>query len=181
MSTDDEFERLVAGLSPAVPARPHQLALVLTPVASAAALAGLCAMSGVHCTVLPSSTGAVAAIELEEDPFAGLVPGAPPEADALARTLSRLTHVEVLLLVARLGADREGDVSGQLSAHRYTGGEHVGDIAPGVVLAAVDGIVEDLVLGQTALADVPGAEDTAGIPRWKAARMYTRGLRKRKP
>lgn len=183
MSVNDEFERLVAGLVPQPATRHGWIAVVLTPVASASALVGLCAMSGVNCTVVPSTTGAVAARELPppDDPFAALVTDVPPAAEELAATLSRLTHTEVLLLVARLGTDHDGETAGQLTAHRYAAGEAAGEVPPGLALASADGVVEDLLLGQVALADVPGGEDTGQIPRWKAARMFTRGLKKRKP
>ena len=135
--------------------------------------------------VLPSSTGAVAAIELvhSDDPFAELTPSAPAEAAELAGAISRLTHAEVVLLVSKLRTDVGGETgtSGQLTAWKYDHGELTGEASPGLVLAAVDGVVEDVILGVVALRDVAGAEDTGAIPRWKAARMFTRGLRKRKP
>lgn len=185
MAVDDEFERLVAGLGaglPAEPAQPAGLAVVVTPVASASALAGLCAISGLSCKVLPTGTGAVAAISLApvEDPFAALMNAVPAEADELAGALSRLTHLEVVLVVARLSAADDGP-TGQLTAHRYASGERAGEISPGLVLSSVDALVEDLLLGAVRLDGVTGVEDTSSIPRWKAARMFTRGLKKRKP
>lgn len=178
MSIDDEFDRLVAGLE-AVP-EPEGLAVVITPVASAAALAGLCAMSGLVCKVLPTATGAVAAIPLAaEDPFAALAAAIPPEADELAAALSRLTHLEVILVVARLNPGEEGP-TGQLTARRYAGGEQGAEVASGLVLSSADALVEDLLLGAVQLEEVRGVEDTASIPRWKAAKMFTRGLKKRK-
>lgn len=183
MAVDDEFERLVAGLgdTAAAPAEPEGLAVVVTPVASASALAGLCAMSGLSCKVLPTETGAVAAIALPpvDDPFAALGGALPAEAHELATELSRLTHLEVVLVVARLSTADEGP-TGQLTAHRYAGGEQVGEISPGLILSSADPLVEDLLLGVVRLQDVSGVEDTAAIPRWKAAKMFTRGLKKRK-
>lgn len=188
MGTDDEFERIVAGLTgdgapEEVPAQPGPagLAMVLTPVASAAALAGLCAMSGIACKVLPTSTGAVAAMELSpsDDPFAELDTSAPREADEFAAALSRLTHTEVVLVVARL-RDADDGPTGRLAAFRYSQGANAGDTSPGLVLASGDAIVEDLLLGTVRLEDVSGVEDTSEIPRWRAAKMFTRGLRKRK-
>lgn len=184
MDVDDEFQRLVAGLGEGRPPEATQpgLAVVITPVASASALAGLCAMSGLSCKVLPTASGAVAAVALaaQEDPFAALGGAIPPEADELAAALSKLTHLEVVLVVARLSAEDDGP-TGQLTASRYAGGVQSGDISPGLVLSSVDALVEDLLLGAVRLEDVAGVEDTAAIPRWKAARMFTRGLKKRKP
>ncbi len=185
MPMDDEFERLVAGLGDEIsaePAQPPGLAVVVTPVGSASALAGLCAMSGLSCKVLPTHTGAVAAIALAavDDPFAALTNAVPAEADELAGALSRLTHLEVVLVVARLSTAEEGP-TGQLTAHRYAAGERAGEVSPGLVLSSVDALVEDLLLGAVRLDEVTGVEDTSSIPRWKAARMFTRGLKKRKP
>lgn len=182
MAVDDEFERLVAGLGADLqPAAPEDLAVVVTPVASASALAGLCAISGLSCKVLPTGAGAVAAITLApvDDPFAALAGAVPPDADELAAALSRVTHLEVVLIVARLTAAEEGP-TGQLTAHRYSGGERSGEISPGLVLSSADPLVEDLLLGVVRLEEVTGIADTASIPRWKAARMFTRGLKKRK-
>src|SRR5699024_693253 len=80
------------------------VAVVLTPVASASALAGLCAMQDVDVHVVPSRSGAVAVVELEPAPdkppaddwdITELLgtPGeeVPAAADEVARTLSRLT------------------------------------------------------------------------------------------
>ena len=171
------------------------LAVVLTPVASAAALAGLCAMSDVDTHVVPSRAGAVAVIELaaEEQSEApkdwdisellGEQEEVPAAADELARTLSRLSKSGVVLITAALARDTgiEKGLSGQLTARRYAGGEPGESVSVGLVLAGADDVVEDLVLGRTRVTDIPGHQRSGELPRWKAARMFAKGLRRRQP
>lgn len=170
-----------------------RIGLVLTPVASAPALAGLCAMSGIDVGVVPTSSGAVAVIELPakepaEDWDVGELlgaaeTGAPPEAVELARTLSRLARTGVVLLTADLAEDVgiESGLSGQVQGRRYAGGEDAGDVAPGLVIATADQVVEDLILGRVRPQAAPGYQRSGDLPRWKAARMLAKGLRRRNP
>lgn len=176
-------------------ARPGgRIGLVLTPVASAPALAGLCAMSDIDVGVVPTSAGAVAVLELPPaepaddwditellgGPDTG---GAPEEAVELARTLSRLARTGVVLLTAELAEDVgiESGLSGQVTARRYAAGEDSGEVAPGLIIATADQVVEDLLLGRTRPQDAPGYQRSGDLPRWKAARMFAKGLRKRNP
>ncbi|MEE6297045.1 hypothetical protein [Georgenia wangjunii] len=244
---------------------PVPVALVLTPVASAAALAGLCSMTGLDVHVVPSRGGAVAVLELtssgaalsaQGDAAVGAAPtppgtdvpagdgadlttadgaapaatpaaadaaapgddaatptdasvlpgtaddagtgidwdisellgpevgdGVPPAADELARTLSRLSKSGVVLLTATLATDAglEPGLSGQLSARRYSEGEPGEEVPPGLILAGADEVVEDLILGRCRVEDVRGHERSGTLPRWKAAQMFAKGLRRRRP
>ena len=172
---------------------PAKLALVLTPVASAPALAGLCAMAGIDVDVVPSSSGAVAALEIAAKAPAddwdisqllgGEDGGFPPEAEEVAKNLSRLSRAGVVLLVADLATDVgiESGLSGQISARRYTSGEPEEDVPAGLILAGADQVIEDLILGRTRPDQVKGHQRSGTLPRWKAARMFGRGLRRRKP
>lgn len=166
------------------------LALVLTPVASAPALAGLCAMSGIDVHIVPSQAGAVAALELTPEPdapedwdIAALLGGpeaVPRPADELARTLSRLAKTGVVLLTATLApGDEAGELTGQLTARRYAEGEPAEEIAVGLLLAGAEDVVEDLILRRVAVAEVPGHQRSGQLPRWKAARLFAKGLRRR--
>jgi len=172
------------------------VAVVLTPVASAPALAGLCAMQDVDVHVVPSKSGAIAVVELEPAPPAaepddwdisellgGQAEQVPAKADEAARALSRLTKAGVVLITSSLTRDSGFDqgLSGQLTARRYAGGEPGEDVAVGLVLAGADDVVEDLVLGRVRVSDVPGHERSGDLPRWKAARMFAKGLRKPRP
>jgi len=173
------------------------VAVVLTPVASASALAGLCAMQDVDVHVVPSRSGAIAVVELEPAPAPAGEPQdwdiaellgttgqeVPPAADAAARALSRLTKAGVVLITSSLTTDSgvESGLSGQLTARRYEGGEPGDDVPVGLVLAGADDVVEDLVLGRVRAADVTGHQRSGDLPRWKAARMFAKGLRKPRP
>ena len=181
-----------AGRSPGTPAK---IALVLTPVASASALAGLCAMNGLDVDVVPSGSGAVAVLELaakepsddawDMSELVGEDGGAsmPPEAEELAVALSRLARTGVVLLSADLATDVgiESGLSGHIHARRYSAGEAEGDVPAGLILAGADQVVEDLILGRVRADAVKGHERSGALPRWKAARMFARGLRRRKP
>lgn len=226
---------------------PPAVAMVLTPVASAPALAGLCAMTGIDCYVIPSSSGAVALVELDDTGRvadgaapAGTAPAGtgaqdaatddagvpaaeagaagadgadagdaaaddlddlhvrdwdisellgggaeeiPPEADQLAKQLSRLSKAGVVLITAALSEDGgfEKGLSGQLTARHYDTGEAGEEVSVGLILAGADDVVEDLILRRVRVTEVPGHERSGDIPRWKAARMFGKGLRRRKP
>ncbi|MFC7405386.1 hypothetical protein [Georgenia alba] len=171
-----------------------RLALVLTPVASAPALAGLCAIAGIDVDVVPSSSGAVAALEIvpEKKPdsdewdiselVGGEDGGFPPAAEELAANLSRLTRAGVVLVVGDLATDVgiETGLSGHLSARRYAGGQPEEDVPAGLILASADEVVEELILGRTRPEQVKGHQRSGTLPRWKAARLFGRGLRRRK-
>ncbi|MGK2349346.1 hypothetical protein [Actinomyces sp. W5033] len=193
----------LAGLAPlgpageAVPApvtqpeglpRAVKVAVVLTPVVSAPALATLCAASELDCTVVPSASGALAVKELVsshcEWDVSELLAGAhsePVEAARLAGTLSRLSRSGVVLLTADLATDIgiESGLSGTITARRYAGGEAGEETSAGLVLAAVDPVVEDILIGMTRAQDVPGALRSSEVRPGRAARWFGRGLRGR--
>lgn len=187
--------------------RSRRVALVLTPVASAEALAGLCSMAGIDAGVVPASSGAIAVIDLDEpadaqtpgenDGEAGLGVDAdgelvgdwdisallgagteiPPAADELARQLSRFAKDGVILLTASLGSGDE--ITGQLSACRYVSGEPGDDLAVGLILASADDVVEDLALGARRADEIEGYTRSSTVPRWRAARFLAKGMRRR--
>ena len=95
----DPFDAIVAGFG--APQRNPDLALIVTPFASAAAVATLTGAADLDCTVISSRNGAVAAMEITPDPFAELTGSVPEEALALAKALSIITKVEVVLIVVR--------------------------------------------------------------------------------
>nr|NLD40822.1 hypothetical protein [Actinomycetales bacterium] len=174
----DPFEAIVAGLGASAPQR--DLALIVTPFASAEALAGLAAAAGLACTVVPSESGAVAAMDLEvADPFEKLTGEPPKEALALAKAISILTRIDVVLLVSRLVSEG-GEVSleGELSAWRVTGADIGGEISPGLVIAGLDPTIEDLAVGEKRLADVPGTIDSSALSSAEAAGMISRAVQR---
>lgn len=167
---------------------PHavKVAVVMTPVADAQALAVLCAASELDCTVVPASSGALAVKELvsshAEWDVSELLAGVqtePVEAAELAGTLSRLSKAGVVLLTADLATDVgiESGLSGTITARHYAGGTAGQETSAGLVLAAADPVVEDILVGMTRAEDVRGALRTSAVKPGRAARWLGRGLR----
>ncbi|MDO5495774.1 MAG: hypothetical protein Q4G64_08675, partial [bacterium] len=107
--------------------------------------------------------------------------GEPPkEAVALAKAISIHTRIDVVLLVSRLVSEG-GDVSleGEISAWRVTGADLGEEISPGLVLGGLDAVIEDLAIGESRLADVPGAIESGSLSKAEAARMIARGMQRR--
>lgn len=135
------------------------VALVVTQVAAAAPLAAACALAKVDVDAVPSSVGAIAVLR---DPASG-----PAGAEAISRFLRTLP---VILLERR---------EGQISAGRWTGGVRVADLPPGLVLSDAPSVLEDLLLGDAAAADVPGVVSSVGMSRWQAMRALAAGRKGR--
>ena len=178
-----------AGTPAAAPApapsaeRRRVLAVVLTPIASAPVLAALCAMAEVDADIVPSKRGALAAKVIitsgELDP-SELLTGAPAEATELATVLSRTAKVGVVLLTARL-ADGEDGITGTISGREYQGGEPGEEVAPGLILAHADDVVEQILLGTLDPAQAPGRLVPKEMSRWQAARLMAKQVRRRRP
>lgn len=185
---DAEFERLVAGMKGGSGASEHpgasdldkpvdeslhleggkrSVALVLAPIASATALAGLLHMLGQAVWVvrvkpytaawlsIPAKTqhaNEVDALLADDAPL-------PPEVDRLAAAVSRLSRYGAVALVSWLveGAGVEPGVSGQITARRYVEGKPDASLPAGVVLGGLEERAEDLLLGRTTPRDYRGA------------------------
>lgn len=203
---DAEFARLVADLDSSLGStdspdldtpemtgdkveKGHSVALVLTPVASAQALAGLCAMSGLEIEVIPSTTGALVYLKLDEesqewelDALLGGSAHLPEKAVELASQLSVIARMPVVLAISWIapGNEIEPGVTGRVSAHRFHQGKVEDELPPGMLMARMDGVVEDLLLGRVTPQDVQGMASSAQVPRWQALRMLSKGLRRSK-
>lgn len=164
----------------AVPAQQRRLiAVVLTPIKSAAALAGICAMLGIEAHVIPSSNGALAALTItgEVDETELLLSGAPAQAVQMAEKLSRATKAQTLLLTANLGTGDEGP-TGNISGREYTAGEPGQQVPAGLILASADDVLEALLIGTLDPADAPGRLDPAKAPPLRPGGLF--GSRRRK-
>ena len=169
------------------PPRAVKVAVVLTPLASADALAAMCAMSDLECTVVPARSGAFAVKEFvsahAEWDVSELLGGAdtePAEAADLASALSRLSRAGVVLLTADLATDVgiESGLSGTITARRYVDGKAGEDAAAGLLLASVDQEVEDVLLGVTSADDIEGSLKSSEVKTSRAMRWLARGLRR---
>jgi hypothetical protein len=135
------------------------LALLVTPVADALALAATCAIAKVAADVVPSEVGAIAV-------FRDTQGEAPAEA---AGAISRLLrNVPLVLLVSR---------EGQINASRWLDGNRGDDLAPGLVLGDAPEVLEDLVLGDTTPSDLDGVVSSVGMSRLKAMRVLASAAR----
>ena len=164
-----------------------KIAVVLTPLASANALAALCAMSDLDCTIVPARSGAIAVKEFvsahAEWDIEELLGGAdtePAEAAELAATLSRLSRAGAVLLTADLASDVgvESGLSGTITARGYVGGQAGQEASAGLILSGVDQVVEDVLLGVTRAEDVPGAMRSSEVRVPRTMRWLSRGLRR---
>jgi len=128
----------------------YELVMLLTPVADARALAAACALVGLDVIAVPNPSGAVAILKDTS--------GDAPERAGSA--LSGLLPSFPVLLLTK--------ASGQLTATRFIGGQPPQEVPAGLLVAGASGIVEDLIIGQTTPAQVPGAVSSAGVSRTKA-------------
>ena len=128
-------------------------AVVLTQVAVPEALAAACALQRLAVDVVPTPIGALASCRDTGE-------GAPA---AVARAVSALLPgVPVLLLEQR---------DGQIAASRWSAGAEGAAMSPGLVLDGAPAVVEELLLGQTTAADLPGVVTSVGMSRWRATRV----------
>ena len=87
-----------------------------------------------------------------------------------------------MLLTADLATDVgiESGLSGTITARRYQNTEAGEEASAGLILAAVDQVVEDVLLGVTRAEEAPGAIRTQDVKPGRAMRLFGRGLRRPK-
>ena len=160
------------------------IAVVLTPIRSAAALAGLCAMGGIDAEIIPSKNGALAVRVLPPeaaDDAEMLLTGAPAAATELASTLSRTAKAGVVLLTAQLGEGDEG-LTGTITGRNFLNGDAGEEVPAGLILANADDVLESLLLGTLAPADAPGRVTPESLgPTWRAGRLFNKTRRRKRP
>ena len=164
-----------------------KVAVVMTPLNRADALAGMCSLMDLDCTVVPSSSGAFAVkqfVSAHSDwDVAELLGGSdsePAEAAELAAQLSRLSRAGAVLMTADLATDVgiESGLSGTITARHFTNGQPGEEASAGLLLASMDQVVEDVLLGAIDADDVPGAVRSSEIKAPRAMRWFGRGLRR---
>jgi hypothetical protein len=127
------------------------VALVVTPVATAAPLAAACAIAKVEADVVPSEVGAIAVLRH------------PVSARADAAAVSQLLRQVPVVLLER----RES----QMTATQWVSGQHERDLPPGLVLSDAPEVLEDLLLDGRAPSTVDGVVTSVGMSRLKAMRV----------
>ena len=164
-----------------------KVAVVMTPLNRADGLAGMCALMNLDCTVVPSSSGAFAVkqfVSAHSDwDVAELLGGSdsePAEAAELAAQLSRLSRAGAVLMTADLATDVgiESGLSGTITARHFTNGQSGEEASAGLLLASMDQVVEDVLLGVIDADSVPGAVRSSEIKAPRAMRWLGRGLRR---
>lgn len=187
-ATEAPDDDLPVGRKPTGP-KAVKVAVVLTPVRRADALASLCAVQGLDCIVVPASSGALAVKEFvsahaewDVSELLGGVESEPAEAAELAAELSRLSRGGAVLLTADLATDVgiETGLSGAMTARRYVNGEAGDEASAALLLAAVDQVAEDILLGIVSAQDAPGAIRTSEVQVGRGMRWLGRGLRGRR-
>ena len=167
--------------------RAVKVAVVMTPLNRADGLAGMCSLLDLDCTVVPSSNGAFAVkqfVSAHSDwDVAELLGGSdsePAEAAELAAQLSRLSRAGAVLMTADLATDVgiESGLSGTITARHFTNGQPGEEASAGLLLASMDQVVEDVLLGVIDADDVPGAVRSSEIKAPRAMRWFGRGLRR---
>ena len=141
-------------------AGPPSVALVVTQVAAPGPLAAACALASVGVDAVPSPVGAIAVLR---DPAA---------AGAGAAAISQLLRQLPVVLLERH--------EGQITATRWTNGERGDELPPGLVLSDAPAVLEDLLLGSVAVADLDGVVTSVGLSRWKAMRLLASSARRQR-
>ena len=195
--TDAQEAQIAAAaesLSSYVPDQPEdqapravKVAVVMTPLNRADGLAGMCSLLDLDCTVVPSSSGAFAVkqfVSAHSDwDVAELLGGSdsePAEAAELAPQLPRLSRAGAVLMTADLATDVgiESGLSGTITARHFTNGQPGEEASAGLLLASMDQVVEDVLLGVIDADDVPGAVKSSETQAPRAMRWFGRGLRR---
>ena len=183
----DSLSSFVPGQSDDQAPRAVKVAVVMTPLNRADGLAGMCSLMDLDCTVVPSSSGAFAVkqfVSAHSDwDVAELLGGSdsePAEAAELAAQLSHLSRAGAVLMTADLATDVgiESGLSGTITARHFTNGQPGEEASAGLLLASMDQVVEDILLGVIDADDVPGAVKSSEIQPPRAMRWFGRGLRR---
>ena len=98
----------------------------------------------------------------------------------MAAQLSRLSRAGAVLMTADLATDVgiESGLSGTITARHFTNGQPGEEASAGLLLASMDQVVEDVLLGAIDADDVPGAVRSSEIKAPRAMRWFGRGLRR---
>lgn len=130
----------------------RKVAVVLTRLASAEALAATCALHKIIVDAVSSSVGAYAVCRE--------VTGESPA--LLAAAVSNMVKSVPIMLFEATGS--------HIAASRWQGGELIEEVPAALVLGSVPNEVEDLLLGAVTVAELPGVVTSQGLSRWKALR-----------
>ncbi|WP_435299902.1 hypothetical protein [Timonella sp. A28] len=141
---------------------PKTVAVLLTQVATAQALAATCALNKVKATIVPSPIGAYAVAH-----------DVSPAATAhLAKAVSSLVKTVPAILIQ--------STQGQMTATQWQGGVEEGTLPPALVLDGAPHELEDVLFGVVEPESLEGSLDSAKISRFKAMRILAATARQYK-
>ncbi|ANP28143.1 MULTISPECIES: hypothetical protein [Dermabacter] len=151
------------------PTSPTPIAIVATPLASAKALAGVVRLA--------------LAAEDDRTPFPEGAVTANAESGAILTGNVSEEEAHTLARLASLGLQRQGVVmfwrrGDRMIACRYRYGRNEGETSPALVLGALAGEVEDLLLGLNTLEDIDETYDPSSISRLEAMKWIAGGRHK---
>ncbi|WP_019148709.1 hypothetical protein [Timonella senegalensis] len=130
-----------------------KVAVLLTQVATAEALAATCALNKIKAWVVPSPIGAYAVAQDTNE----------ARIEFLAKSVSALVKsVPAILVVSE---------NGQMKASQWQEGTREGDLPPALVLDGAPHELEDVLFGEVEAGAVEGAIDSGKMGRFKAMRM----------
>ena len=135
-------------------------ALLLTEVAHAPVLAALCSIMKISAKVAPTPVGCIAVIED--------VNSAPAAASTLS---AHLPQAGILLLRA---------LDQQVDAQMWLAGELHDRPSPGVIFNETPELIEQYLLGQISVADLPQVIDSSQIGRFSALRSLRKVMKEQK-
>ena len=134
-----------------------ELAVLITYIAKAEALAAALAIAEIDAVAVPVTGGAAVAV------LRDLAGDAPVQA---AIALSKLVPVAPFMLVTR--------AAGQLECQRYHAGIAGENVPAGLIVAGAPDVVEDLLIGAVDVADLDGTIESKSISKGKAIRTLAR-------
>lgn len=158
------------------------LAIVWTPVASAEALAGLCALQGIDTLVIPTSRGALVIEEEDVSPELDLElmsAGVPERIIEIATLLARLSSDGVAVLSSRVDRSEEG-LAGDLRAYHFGPTGESETVPAGLLLTRADAVIEGLATGRVLPADIEGGIRSGELSTRTATKFVRKGLRRRR-
>ena len=143
------------------------LAVILSPIASANALSAALTMVGSTADVVPTRSGSAVFMDVPQegtgDPEAdeaaamaallGDERPLPDSVDQMARLVSKLAR-QGAVAITSWTSDSEAGVVGNMVARRYVNGEPEDALPSGLVLANLDLVLEELLLGRVSVEEV---------------------------
>ncbi len=139
---------------------PAQIAALFTPIPNGKVLASLCALNGVKATILETSAGAIAVLDV----------ATPASMHGAAHSVSSFAKERPLLAMERR--------DGQITVWRYLAGQRGDTLPPGIALNDAPGVVTTLMTGAQSIDDVKATHEDKVFDAHMSRFSAFRALRK---